>query len=792
MSTNPGTNSPNQAAGYTGPSPIVYGDIKGQLAIGDNNILYQVNVNGGVANIFSGPPPKIQSLSRPVSLLPRAFPGFLDRQQEIMQVSQSVNDNQPVEINGIDGQGKSSFLRYLAYQDIIKRNPDGVIWIKTSQKPVDDLILVIYEQLFQVPETYKPSEGQILKDLQSLRAVLLLDDIELSRQEIERLINNLPQAMFILASKEGRLTDGRTIQIHGLPDNECLELITRTLGRELLNQEKQEALTLCHNLVGNPGLIQESTRLVVDGKETFGSLASKKTSGEISRKVFDTQPVLEKQLLTFLAVMGDVSLHENDLAVLTNRPDSAQVLQALEDKYLVQSHSPRYTVNSDLAGIIRQSYDITEYGNILVKYFTNKARKETDSKGFQSEVDVLIHLIDWAGKREHWNDVLRLIYASDAGIVLAKRLGAWRYILEWGLAAARALKDQKFEGWALHQLGTRALCLGDHSTAKLLLNQASNLRQRIGDRQGLEVTRHNLNLLTQPVVLKQPQPEVKPPFKFPFALVFTLFAVAIIIGLAIINVGIPALFPPNPTFTQVINPEDLTSTIIVNITKLPSHTPVPTMTATIRPSTTPAPITPSITSTGTSTSTATITVTPTPTSPVCIGFEDLPIDTKYDTDNDFAFTSEGYKFRAQRFFFTCDGPGCERAPDPGVLYILDSDWQFPGNHIIQVERANLKPRLQGETLRGLTIDFHYPNTFFFDDVHATRIVNLVVNFEVLSISDFWDLDGRIVDGVAIRVIPIPGYEEDPTYGRLVLKGALSNFEVGGYYMELDDFCPFRP
>jgi hypothetical protein len=66
--------------------------------------------------------------------------------------------------------------------------------------------------------------------------------------------------------------------------------------------------------------------------------------------------------------------------------------------------------------------------------------------------------------------------------------------LETGLAAAVAAGDVAGEAWAAHQLGSRALGLGDRATATDRLSQAIRLRESIHDDAGLQASRHNLGL----------------------------------------------------------------------------------------------------------------------------------------------------------------------------------------------------------------------------------------------------------------------------------------------------------
>ncbi|HEX7243753.1 MAG TPA: choice-of-anchor D domain-containing protein, partial [Longimicrobiaceae bacterium] len=68
-------------------------------------------------------------------------------------------------------------------------------------------------------------------------------------------------------------------------------------------------------------------------------------------------------------------------------------------------------------------------------------------------------------------------------------------VVEWLRLAAEAREDRRGVAWALHQLGTLALCAGNRAAAQGALTQALRLRESAGDREGARVTRHNLDLL---------------------------------------------------------------------------------------------------------------------------------------------------------------------------------------------------------------------------------------------------------------------------------------------------------
>jgi hypothetical protein len=71
------------------------------------------------------------------------------------------------------------------------------------------------------------------------------------------------------------------------------------------------------------------------------------------------------------------------------------------------------------------------------------------------------------------------------------------------LLAAQSVGDRAAVAMAQHQLGTRALCVGETSAAAAALQAALDLRTALGDTAGAQVTQHNLSLITAPPVPPQ-------------------------------------------------------------------------------------------------------------------------------------------------------------------------------------------------------------------------------------------------------------------------------------------------
>jgi len=112
---------------------------------------------------------------------------------------------------------------------------------------------------------------------------------------------------------------------------------------------------------------------------------------------------------------------------------------------------------------------------------------------------------NWALDAGRWADAIRLVKSLEGALAQSGRWDAWSESLSKALAAAQAQGDQSTMAWALHQIGTRSMCLAEKRAARAALIQALRLREALGDRAGAAVSRHNLRVLLGP-----PPPPRKP------------------------------------------------------------------------------------------------------------------------------------------------------------------------------------------------------------------------------------------------------------------------------------------
>jgi hypothetical protein len=596
----------------------VGGDVSGQVIVGNYNVQIQ-NSNGCVVNVASPPDQPAYSMrSLPVHLRPRAFPSLLDRDREAESIKAAMQISAPVSIFGEEGIGKTSFVRRLIHLPDLPGFPAGVVYLDASRRGLEDLLQYLFDTFYESRSEFKPRDGEIRLALQGLKGLVFLDGLNLARDEIVSLLDAAPDCTFILSSLERSLWgEGQSIPLKGLPENDALTLFQRELGRSLNEEELAAARKICALLQGHPLRILQAAELVHESAKPISGLLEElqreSPAKAVLQATLNTLDKPQENVLALLAAAGGTVMPLEHLVSLSSDPDVRKTLQGLIALGLVQAHSPRYSLTGDLGLSLPALLDLSSGEDTLVNYFITWLEGQPSQVLIEESADALIYAVKRAGEKQRWTEVIHLGRALERYLILWKRWQAWADILNLILKAARALGDRKVDAWALHQLGSRAMCLGQADQARELLTQALNIRNTIKDKAGLKVTQHNLNvLLRPPVPPKGGKPGGRPWSIGGFALTIALLMAAFAyVGLSLAVPpeslpfpGLPIyLFPTNrpantftriptntivPTPSRTITLTDIftpTPTLTRTRTRTPSRTPTPTRTKTATPTT---------------------------------------------------------------------------------------------------------------------------------------------------------------------------------------------------------------
>src|SRR5215211_5752530 len=395
-----------QQVGTVAGGQVVGVDL-GDVNIG-NYTLRIGTLNGGVVNVAPTQQRQVpQPRPAPVMLLPRPFSGLLDREEEVSAAAAVLEGASPVEFHGPPGVGKTTLLHYLAHYKFGPVFPAGVLFFsEIRHRPVDDLLLDFFDAFYDRDPSYLPTPVQMRHALRDEHALVVLDDVDLEREEVEALMDAAPASVFLSAATERRLwSGGRTIALRGLPPEEALALIERELGRPLGDEDRTIVHQLYPSLEGHPLRLLQLSALVRDEGISLAEVAERlqQHAGSVGEaltgQVLATGSEDEQRVLAALAVPMGASVGEEHLNELAGVADARPALESLQRRKLVQAHSPRYSLRGSLDETLREEWDLTPWNERALMYFTTLAEEQRHAPDrILEEADAILGVVQWAAQ----------------------------------------------------------------------------------------------------------------------------------------------------------------------------------------------------------------------------------------------------------------------------------------------------------------------------------------------------------------------------------------------------------
>ncbi|MGH9838340.1 MAG: choice-of-anchor D domain-containing protein [Blastocatellia bacterium] len=437
-----------------------------------------------------------------VPAAPEMGPGELPgRETETALAKTAIGQRIPVVVFGPAGMGKSALLHWLAgaSQSLF---PDGVVRIvRAGAKCADDLFQLIFDALFESDAPRKCAAAECEQLLGDKRALILLDEVEAADDEIQRVMKTLPGCAFAIGSEQQRLTGvARQIELRGLAIEEAIELFSREMGRPLESDETAIVQQFSEKLECNPRRVLMAAAMA---RETPDALAEMDATRELPELIrwMNSHALLsitehEERAILLLGAANGTSLTAETISARTGIPAVAPFLESLCSRRLIETCGNRYRVCEPLGEFLPQILDLTDWHRQLFDHFSEwlEAHRE-NPRQVQEEWEVVFALPDWTRAAGRAPEIIRLGRALDPSLALSGQWELWKEALQKVLMAAQVAEDRATEAWALHQLGTRALCLGEKETARRLLSEALEIRDSLGNHSAASITRHNLDFL---------------------------------------------------------------------------------------------------------------------------------------------------------------------------------------------------------------------------------------------------------------------------------------------------------
>jgi hypothetical protein len=439
----------------------------------------------------------IRTRPTPIQLRPRLIRGLVGRRMELAAAVAGLDAGIPVEVSGGPGIGKTAVLRQLAYDPRADTFEDGVVYLSARHESSVDLLQRLFEAFYESDTVCKPTDAEIQRALQDKHALILLDDVSLRQRELEAVLDMAPRCAFVVGTRERCLWgEVRGVVLAGLPVEHAVALLERELERGLDPSERSPAATVCAALDGHPLRIQQAAALIRERAIPAEAWPQHISNESFVAEVMTSIDEKQRRVLLALTALTGVPVAMEHISGIAELNDVEPTLMTLVRQNLVLGTQSRYHLADGISDRLRRTEDPKPWLNRAITYFTAWAeRHRRRPESLVEASDALLLVQEHACDARRSGEVLRLGLLLEGPLVAGARWGAWGTAVERCLTAARALGDRTVEAWALHEIGTRAACLGHTDSARRFLMQSASLRDSLGERAAAAVSRRNLGFV---------------------------------------------------------------------------------------------------------------------------------------------------------------------------------------------------------------------------------------------------------------------------------------------------------
>ncbi|MFD8229886.1 hypothetical protein ACFV16_38165 [Streptomyces massasporeus] len=475
----------------TGARVRITGDVRGQLVIGDHNVV--VTAERSIVTVLQpGERPELTRRKR-IELLPRRTGELRGREREIGEIRSAVAEADPIQVHGGEGVGKSALVRHAAR--MMAGRESGIVFLNGSGHDVDDIAQDIFESCYD-SFAYRPSLIEMRRLMGGIGTCFVIDDLNCPRSELTALLDRAPDAAFVLTSAEQTLWgNGRILPLRGLGRQDGRSLLGDALGRALTSAEADTADALWEVTSGNPlALLRAAAASRPDGSDV--RLPSPGELPDILARVLGDLTAAERHIVSLLgAAEGWMSAEL--LAVLVDEPGSllqtADHLTALGittacDDGLQLTQTAREALPEHLK---LKAGQLADTAGRLTEWATSPDAQERRLSNDSRFVSAVIQATITAGKPRVG---ARLAASVAPSAACSLRMGPWRRILEHGVQAATAARDQRLIAYFTHEEGIRSLLTGKRVAAVAALTAAATIWSQLGEHTLAEATRQTQHL----------------------------------------------------------------------------------------------------------------------------------------------------------------------------------------------------------------------------------------------------------------------------------------------------------
>ncbi|MCF2526029.1 hypothetical protein [Yinghuangia soli] len=429
-----------------------------------------------------------------IERLPRRGAGPLGRDDETALVLRSIADNEPVQVYGADGIGKSTLIRHAALE---LDGRDGVVFLDGYGKELDDLLQSVFEACYDSPG-YRPSDGELHALLADIRLCLVVDDFDEPSRHLARLQDAIPVGTVLVASGERTLWGhGQALELAGIPQSAALQLFAGELRRELSPADEVGVSLLWEACSGHPFKLLRAAAL---GRRDAGTgLARLPAPAEVPEILHDfitAATSVESEILGLLSVAQAAEVSIDLLAVLLAPSATAEAVRSTAARLaafgLLTRTDEKVRVSPDVVAALATDpgQDTARIAEITGRMTAWAMAHDTSVAAVAEHGPLIAAWIEAAGRSGRPDLGVGLARAAAPAAACSLRWGAWGRILTRGLTAAQQAGDERARAYFTHETGVRSLLTGKRIAAVAAFAAAAAVWRSLGDDGGAGIAEH--------------------------------------------------------------------------------------------------------------------------------------------------------------------------------------------------------------------------------------------------------------------------------------------------------------
>lgn len=208
---------------------------RSNFVVGDHAVANTYN-GTVIQRIAPGSGPRPRRLASPRDRRPRDPVELLGRVDELDRIERALDAGTAIELHGPSGVGKTALLKHAAL-DASGRWPDGVLYERAGEQKLEDVLQWLFEVFWHCEVVFAPGPSRIGEYLRGIKALVVLDDVQLERTDAERLLEAARDAVFVLASEQPAMQE-HSYPVGGLDGESAHRLLERVIGRPLTQDER--------------------------------------------------------------------------------------------------------------------------------------------------------------------------------------------------------------------------------------------------------------------------------------------------------------------------------------------------------------------------------------------------------------------------------------------------------------------------------------------------------------------------------------------------------------------------